>query len=79
MGYRLLAAGLGKSRQVEACRQRREILEFKQLGYASLGKSRQVGGDGKSWNSNLLLHKSSKSPSSASTVEKWGQIFTKIC
>ena len=43
-------ASLSTSRQVWASGRRREILEFRLWG-TGLGKSRQVSGDRKSWNS----------------------------
>ena len=42
-----LAAGLGKSREVQASKREREILTHRLLA-AELGKSRQVRGNGKS-------------------------------
>ena len=45
--FRLLVAGLGKSRQVWATGRRWKIPNFRSLA-AGLGKSRQVSGDDKS-------------------------------
>ena len=46
------------------------------LGWASLGKSRQVADDRKSWSSKLITYRPSKNPSIASDV--WGKIVRSV-